>query len=234
MNESRYESRTLGGMLAAFLDGGTGLEQPWAERLVRDAHATLARRFPELSEYRIHVIVDGQLSRNAATAAGAHIFIGHRLLELCANVERTAFVLAHEIAHHACGHIRPTPSWIVRTGSPTLAFLWQAWCNIGMLGRGHARLESEADACAIDMCIAAGLNAEKCLEALQVLEKLTLDRGGCAYGDEAFYASGMDERERTRRIRRHTSWALYYPVRVRRRLAEYHAGLITELDVYLH
>ena len=43
---------------------------------------------------------------NAFTTVGSYVYISRRLLERLPSDDATAFVLAHEIAHHDCGHLR--------------------------------------------------------------------------------------------------------------------------------
>ena len=48
---------------------------------------------------------------NAFTFAGRYIYISRRLLERLPSDESVAYVLAHEIAHHDCGHLDLYKGW---------------------------------------------------------------------------------------------------------------------------
>lgn len=82
-------------------------QDDWSVSLANDAFAILEARFPELHSYQI-VVLHGS-EPTAFTADGRHIFLTRSLLELCSTVETVAFIIAHEIAHHELGHIKPIP-----------------------------------------------------------------------------------------------------------------------------
>lgn len=154
----------------------------WSVKLAYEAFGVLKARFPSISHYRIRVLHNPD--HFAFTADGNYIFLTRTLLELCGTVEMAAFVIAHEIAHHELGHIRPASK--VLRGRLTVAvhFLRNFVSPIT-----RARRENEADMFAINACITAGLSVEKCLRIFQVLEKNMLDRRGinAALGSDAFY-----------------------------------------------
>lgn len=189
----------------------------WSVRLARDAFGLLKSAFPNISHYQIRVLHNPNYL--AFTVDGHHIFLTRTMLELCGSVERAAFVIAHEIAHHELGHV------------PRMGVGW--WLRVAVRFLRHtvtpferARWELEADAFAIDMCLRAGLSGRECLWTLQIFEKLTLDRGGieAAFGGNEFYGE-MSPIIRRCRIGLYLLRRAYYPVRIRRIMAERHAGL---------
>ncbi|MEM1317490.1 MAG: M48 family metalloprotease [Pseudomonadota bacterium] len=183
----------------------------WSVQLANDAFTVLSNRFPELNRYRLVVL--HQKFGTAFTASGDYIFVCRSLLELCSTVEMAAFVIAHEIAHHELGHIPKIASYLPPPLKGLSLFLKS-------LLRVHlrARQECEADVGGMSMCVAAGLDAEKCARALQIIEKLSLDRRAIsvAIGSDAFYVPDMPERTRRRKIRSYLLFHGYYPVRIRR------------------
>ncbi|MCY6382526.1 M48 family metalloprotease [Hoeflea prorocentri] len=193
----------------------------WSVDLAQEAFGILEAAFPGISRYQISVLHNP--AHAAFTADGNHIFLTRTLLELCATVEMAAFVIAHEIAHHELGHI-PRASKRLKGRLRVLAYILQSFVS----PITHARREIEADTFAIDMCMAAGLSGEKCVQTFQVLEKASLDRGGVgsAYGIHAFYCDEMTSIQRRWRIGFYLlRYHGYYPVRVRRVLAEKHVGM---------
>ena len=152
-------------------------------------------------------------SHGAFTGPGKTVYIDRRLLERLPDDDAVAFVIAHELAHHRLGHVmrslwhlplRLMHSWITTTSH-----------------------ERDADRLAIEMCIEAGYDVERCVHALQQLLLVSLDYrdlDGVFGGDErphpplltrieavrihaARFARGhrlaveLDERAKTRRRR---------------------------------
>ncbi|MCP4385539.1 MAG: M48 family metalloprotease [Hyphomicrobiales bacterium] len=192
----------------------------WSVKLAYEAFGVLKAGLPAISHYRIRVLHNPD--HFAFTADGNHIFLTRTLLELCGTVEMAAFVIAHEIAHHELGHIPAASKVLKGRLNVTVDFLQNFVSPIT-----RARWENEADMFAIKTCIAAGLSGEKCLRTFQVLEKNTLDRRGinAALGSDAFYCSEMSSIERRWRIGLYLLRYAYYPIRIRRILAERHAGI---------
>ncbi len=192
----------------------------WSVRLAHEAFGVLKSVFPNISHHRIRVLHDP--NNFAFTADGHHIFLTRTLLELCGSVEMAAFAIAHEIAHHQLGHV-PAVSVGMR-GRLKLAILR---LRNAVTPFACARWEFEADQFAIDMCIRAGLSVEKCLRIFQILEKRTLDRGGIesAFGSDEFYDTEMSSFGRRWKIGLYILRYGNYPIRIRRILAERHAGI---------
>jgi predicted Zn-dependent protease len=124
---------------------------------------------------RLRVEVPWMEAFTVFTAPGNYIYVSRRLLEVCRTEETVAFVIAHEIAHHRLGHLDVFPDWLADIpGAHIAVFLAALYRSI------EARLygpeaEAQADRSAIDLCIKAGYEANKCLEIFEVLEKFALD-----------------------------------------------------------
>ena len=211
---------TFGDAIACVTSDIRANEDDWSVKLAERALGILKARFSEFSHYRVLVLQ--KAGQNAFTTNGNHTFLTRSLLELCSTVEMAAFVIAHEIAHHELRHI-PVVSVLLKGRLRAIAFLLQ--CFGSPVNR--ARKECEADMLAIDMCVEAGLSGKECLRALQVLEKITLDKRGIgsAMGSDVFYCAEMSSFQRRWKIAVYLLRFGYYPVRVRRILAERHIGI---------
>lgn len=142
--------------------------QGWASERVERVTARLQRDVAV--EERFETLVVWTDEYNAFTAQGRTIYLSRRLLERLDGDDAAAFIVAHELAHHRLGHIPEVPrSWL---GVARLTVIWlqQRWITL------QAR-EHDADLLAIEMCMDAGYEVERCLSALEVLMQVLLDYG---------------------------------------------------------
>jgi predicted Zn-dependent protease len=104
----------------------------------------------------------------AFTAPGKTIYFGRRLLELLPDDDAAAQVIAHEIAHHKLGHLPPLTRALLIVPIRLL---------VGLIHRitATAQHEIDADLFAIEMCIDAGYDVDKCLVALERMREVMLD-----------------------------------------------------------
>jgi predicted Zn-dependent protease len=124
----------------------------WAPERANRVAAVLQRQVP--ADRRLEVLVVWLARECAFTAPGRTIYFSRRLLECCADDDAAAFVIAHELAHHELGHV----------------------------GRGWRRLfsfdrEAEADRRAVELCLSAGYDLERCLEVMQHISHHAFDHG---------------------------------------------------------
>jgi predicted Zn-dependent protease len=112
---------------------------------------------------------------NAFAAPGRYVYVTRELLQWGTGDEPVALVLAHEMAHHDLGHLRLFGGALeglrrVRGGIFVAALYRQ-------LERGFISAEREdaADAYALDLCLAAGYDAKRCLTLFDTLEAYALD-----------------------------------------------------------
>ncbi len=134
-----------------------------AERIAR----VMARLSPHSNELETIVV---WLSMHGAFTSGRTIYFSRRLLERLPDDDAAAFVVAHEIAHHRLGHVpRLSDRWHVVGARIAIALLtkWVA----------SERNERDADLLAIEMCIDAGYDPERCLAAFELLNQIALDYG---------------------------------------------------------
>src|SRR5437763_13766509 len=135
--------------------------EPWAiERIARVMARLNAVR--EDAEPKEGVILWIQ-GFTAFTFAGRYIYISRHLYERLPSDEAAAFVLAHEVAHHDCGHLdvyRAWSNWIPRSEATTYIAALTALIEYKAYG---PEKETEADLYAMQLCLDAGYDGMKCL-----------------------------------------------------------------------
>jgi len=121
-----------------------------------------------LPENRLETLVIWTDDHGAFTMPGRTVYFSRRLFELMPDDDAAAFIIAHELAHHRLGHV-PERSWTALKLS----------IAIHLFHRVIARQEYErhADLLAIEMCVDAGYDPERCLRALEISDKIALDYG---------------------------------------------------------
>jgi predicted Zn-dependent protease len=106
----------------------------------------------------------------AFTAPGRTIYLSRRLLEQLPDDDAAAFVIAHELSHHRLGHVpAPIAGW--HRLPVTLVLLSLQWLIAGQ------EQEHDADLLAIEICLDAGFDADRCLAAIDILTRVALDYG---------------------------------------------------------
>lgn len=119
----------------------------------------------------------------AFTLAGQHVYIARSLLERLPTDDATAFVLAHEAAHHDLGHLDlygKWASWLPRSEATTYVAALLGVFEHHTYGPDR---EQAADDYAVDLLMRAGYDPDLGIQALSILENLALDRGAI---DEVF------------------------------------------------
>lgn len=122
---------------------------------------------------------------SAFTAPGRYVYFGRRLLERCPDEDTTAFVIAHEIAHHDLGHLDlftgPFSRHASRLQAGALAVLFFRVLQKRIYS---PEWELAADRRAIELCLEAGYDGAKCLRLFHILEFIALDYGdlGMVFG----------------------------------------------------
>ena len=154
------------------------LEREWwaLERAARVG----ARLQPELAEEdRIGVAVLW-IPEVTAFTFGRHVYLSRRLLERVSTDEPAAFAVAHELAHHALGHIDAREWWIDRFASIPAGHLATGVIVEAARFGYNVEQELEADEWALRRCAEVGYDPRACLRLLDVLEADALDRGALA------------------------------------------------------
>jgi predicted Zn-dependent protease len=134
----------------------------------------------------LEAVVLGRSVMNAFVLPGRHVYITRRLLERLPSDDAVALVLAHELAHVDLGHLEPFAGWAKRIPRK-LPNAVVATIIRKLEQRVHGGDdELAADASALELCIEAGYDPEKCLAALDVLVQDRLDYGDLdgVYGDD--------------------------------------------------
>ncbi len=140
----------------------------WAGERVRRVTERLQVGVPEAQ--RLETLVLWMDGHTAFTAQGRTVYISRRLLERLPHDDAAAFVIAHELAHHRLGHVPALPASWLGMARLLLVRIETAWVAT------PAR-ETDADLLAIEMCIDAGYDPERCIAALQHLVNVSLDYG---------------------------------------------------------
>jgi Zn-dependent protease with chaperone function len=128
----------------------------------------------------------------AFTPPGRSIYISRELLSRGLSEAGTAFVLAHEMAHHELGHYDVLKRWLVKLGDLPGALA------AALIVQGFSRLhrqveqETEADARAFDLVRRAGYADDAGFEVFRLLEHYFLDYGEL---DVVFGSEDEDEDE---------------------------------------
>jgi predicted Zn-dependent protease len=120
-------------------------------------------------DQRLESLVVWWSEHGAFTTFGRSIYISRRLFERLPDDDAAAFVIAHELAHHRLGHI---PKYVASGLLPArvvLALLEHLVCG--------SRREADADKLAIELCMSAGYDPERCVAALEILSLVSFDYG---------------------------------------------------------
>lgn len=147
--------------------------EPWAREQVRRVERQLhVKRAPAA---RLTPEVLWLPEATAFTAPGRYVYLSRELQQRAACDDPVAFVLAHEMAHHDLGHLDFFGGrWAALRHAP-------AGVDVVLLMRAAEKLfmgperESAADARALDLCLTAGYDGRRCLEAFEILEAYALD-----------------------------------------------------------
>jgi predicted Zn-dependent protease len=148
---------------------------PWAVELVRDITDRLNAVRAPAAPLEPVILYMGELS--AFIGPGRYFYVSRGLLHRAWWKEATAFVIAHEMAHHDLGHTRLLDQrlgWIQRVPGSIVLVVFTAAAERLLNGPEH---EAEADARALNLCTAAGYDPARCIEAFDVLERYALDHG---------------------------------------------------------
>ena len=193
--------------------------EAWAIQRVRRVEERLQSN-KELAE-RLVTEIPWLDVMTAFTAPGRYIYFSRRLYERCATDEQVAFVLAHEIAHHDLDHVNLFAGWTSKfinlPGANLFAFVFHA-LERRLYG---PEKECDADRYALNNCLAAGYNGEKCLEVFDVLEQHALDMGDydIVYGPDEESDDELDEDANWKTKAQIWAWQRkrgYLPIRDRR------------------
>ena len=88
-----------------------------------------------------------------------------------------AFIIGHELAHHELGHLNFFEGWLKHLDDvplgPAIALLLH-----GLINRAYSpEQELEADRLGFEMCLKAGYDGRRCIEAFHILKLIVLDLG---------------------------------------------------------
>lgn len=173
--ESR-DPRTVSEWLHRVLTNAYAYErEPWARERIARVENRLQASLPLSERLQVELLWIPEVT--AFTFPGRYIYVSRRLLERVDADEPIAFVVAHEIAHHALGHMRAKERWMRRVaplpGADVVAV--SALQAAGWFS--HPGNEVAADEYALRLCADAGYDLNACIRLMDVLEMDALDRG---------------------------------------------------------
>lgn len=172
------------------VDAYAAESEAWALDQVSRVDARLQADVPEAE--RLETVVLWIPEATAFTFPGRHVYLSRRLQERTRSDEVVAFIVAHEMAHHRLGHLDAPATLLANLPGPLQAIAvdlvsarWFA---------ASAERESETDAHALNLCLAAGYDARRCLAAFDLLEEVSLDWGDRegVFGSDAAIAAAID------------------------------------------
>jgi predicted Zn-dependent protease len=157
-------------------------ESGWAYERAERVAARLQAGVPVEDRMRVVVLWIPEVT---AFTFGRHVYLSRRLVERVTADDPVAFVVAHELAHHALDHVGSRERWVDRFASIPGSFAAAAILD-AMRWRYGPEEELAADAYALRLCADAGYDLRECLRALDVLEADLLDNGAFSlvYGPE--------------------------------------------------
>jgi hypothetical protein len=159
---------------AVITDTYAAEREGWALEMVRRVDERLQASRPP--EERFESVILWIPEFNAFTAPGRHVYLSRRLLERARCDDALAFIVAHEIAHHDLGHLPDAEEWGRELDSVGSALASPYLFLLQRRLAGPER-ESDADAHGLNLCLAAGYDPYRCLQAFDVLEMAMLDAG---------------------------------------------------------
>lgn len=173
--ESR-DPRTVSEWLHRVLTNAYAYErEAWALERIARVENRLQSNLPMSERLQVELLWIPEVT--AFTFPGRYIYVSRRLLERVDADEPIAFVVAHELAHHALGHLRARERWMKRLaplpGADVVAL--PALEAAGWFS--HPRNELAADEYALRLCADAGYDLHACIRVMDVLEMDALDRG---------------------------------------------------------
>lgn len=140
----------------------------WAAERIARVLDRLQRTVP--LEQRFEGLVVWSDTHNAFTGPGKTVYITRRLLEMLPDDDGAAIVIAHEIAHHRLGHVAsklPINRWL------KLEFVLFVLKQV----IATKNRERQADLLSIEMCLEAGYDPDKCINACEIIQQVFLDYG---------------------------------------------------------
>lgn len=177
------------------------------------------------------VVIPWIAEHTAFTAPGRYIFFARSFFQLCDCDDMAAMVIAHEMSHHDLGHTKVFPDWLGNATNVDVKILVYALYRTVETRIYGPEQECDADRNALELCVRAGYDAQRCIGLFNKLEKLALDMGDI---DGVF---GPDESDDE--LAEDASWSTkiriwlfqrtrgYLPIRDRRAMLEKHAKVIS-------
>lgn len=164
----------------------------WALDQVRRIDERLQASVP--ADERLETVILWIPEATAFAMPGRHVYLSRRLIERAMNDDQLAFIVAHEMSHHRLGHLAATAEVLERLPEPARAFAVNLMAVRTHVVRGAER-EADTDAHALNLCLAAGYDAYRCVSAFDLLEMLSLDWGDTegVFGPDAAIEGALND-----------------------------------------
>lgn len=146
----------------------------WAVEQVRRIDARLQSNVPP--EQRLETVILWIAEANAFVIPGRHVYVSRRLMERVRGDEPLAMIIAHEMAHQRLGHVGGVREVLERVPEAARGIAANLLVAHALVLHGADR-EADADAHGFNLCLAAGYDPRRCLEAFDLLEEVALDWG---------------------------------------------------------
>ena len=170
------DERSIGEWLHGELIDAYGYEtESWAVERVHRIEDQLQEGRADEERFRTEILWAGAM--NAFAVPGRYVYITRELLQRADGDAPVAFVLAHEIAHHDLGHTQIFSGWLGHLRGTPGSVLAASLLRLTEQRLFGPEREAEADAYALDLCLWAEYDGDRCLEAFDILEAHALDHG---------------------------------------------------------
>ena len=171
----RQDELELGDAIYAAIKENVTIESaPWAIERVNRIMTRFAKVRGKQDEFVV-VIPWTQNDYSAYTAPGRYIFFSRNLFQRCSSDDMAALVIAHEMAHHDLGHTTLVRTWFSRAAHLPFKVLVSGLYRLAEKSIYGPERERDADRLALELCVAAGYDGEKCISFFDIMEQIYLD-----------------------------------------------------------
>jgi len=162
-------------MHARLVDAYALEQSAWALERVARVEERIYAGVPPEDRIRLVVLWIPEVT---AFTFGRHVYLSRRLVERVTTDDAVAFVVAHELGHHALGHLEAREQWLdLFAGLPAGSVLGALIADT-VKWRHSPEQELAADEYGLRLCAQLGYDLRACLRVMEVLQEDLLDHGG--------------------------------------------------------